>query len=101
MRQVLSAASVTNMGNSTGAAGPGATGNAVPGEFERGWRLLAVTSAVLAAVGVLSLATVLLLKVAGLSPWTGLNWIAMIGLPLAFLGMAAGLLHAIRRRRLL
>jgi hypothetical protein len=99
MSRALSAASVKPMVDSTGATGPGPGSSPVTGGAERGWNIVGGASAVLALAGVLSLALVLLLKVAGVAPWAGLNWIAMIGLPLAFLGMGAGLLHAIHRRR--
>jgi hypothetical protein len=66
---------------------------------DRRWLLFNTAAAVLAVLCVASLAAVLLIKLAGGVPWTGLDWIAMIGLPLAFLLMAIGVLHAISRRR--
>ncbi|MCY0904797.1 hypothetical protein [Arthrobacter sp. H14-L1] len=56
-------------------------------------------AAALAIVCVASLAAVLLIKVAGGQPWVGLDWIAMIGLPLAFILLGTALLRAIARRR--
>ncbi len=66
---------------------------------DRRWSLFNIVAAVLAVLGVASLAAVLLIKLAGGVPWTGLDWIAMIGLPLAFILMGIGVLHAISRRR--
>jgi cation transporter-like permease len=66
---------------------------------ERPWLFFNAAAALLALLCVASLAAVLLIKVAGGVPWTGLDWIAMIGLPLAFILMGVGVLHAISRRR--
>ena len=74
----------------TGAAGP---------NTDRQWLVFNAGTAVLALLCVASLAAVLLIKLAGGVPWTGLDWIAMIGLPLAFVLMGVGVLHAISRRR--
>lgn len=60
---------------------------------------LAVITAALALVCVGSLAAVLLIKLAGGQPWVGLDWIAMLGLPLAFILMCIAVLRAIARRR--
>ncbi len=66
---------------------------------DRHWLLFNAVGAVLAVLCVASLAAVLFIKLAGGVPWTGLDWIAMIGLPLAFILMGIGVLHAISRRR--
>ncbi len=68
-------------------------------ESGRSWQVFNGVAAVLAIVCVASLASVLLVKVAGGTPWIGLDWIAMIGLPLAFILMGIGVLRAIARRR--
>jgi hypothetical protein len=60
---------------------------------------LPLMTAALALVCVGSLAAVLLIKLAGGQPWVGLDWIAMLGLPLAFVLMCIGVLQAISRRR--
>ncbi len=66
---------------------------------DRRWLLFNTVAAVLAVLCVASLASVLFIKLAGGVPWTGLDWVAMIGLPLAFILMGIGVLHAISRRR--
>ncbi len=68
-------------------------------ESGRNRQVFNVLAAALAIVCVASLAAVLLIKVAGGQPWVGLDWIAMIGLPLAFILMGIGVLRAIARRR--
>ncbi|MCZ2402596.1 hypothetical protein IV498_05205 [Paenarthrobacter sp. Z7-10] len=60
---------------------------------------LPLITAVLALICVGSLAAVLLIKLTGGQPWVGLDWIAMLGLPLAFVLMCIGVLQAIARRR--
>lgn len=66
---------------------------------ERGWQLLNLVAVVLAIAAVASLAIVLLGKWAGGNPWVGLNWVAMIGLPSAFIMVGCSVVHAISRRR--
>lgn len=66
---------------------------------DRRWLMFNAAAAVLAILCVASLAAVLLLKAAGAAVWPGLDWIAMLGLPLAFILMGVGVLHAISRRR--
>ncbi|WP_125610085.1 hypothetical protein [Specibacter cremeus] len=66
---------------------------------ERRWLVFNAAAAVLAVAGVVSLALVLLQKWGGGHPWVGFDWIAMIGLPVAFVMMGAGLVRAVRRRR--
>ncbi|HSU71438.1 MAG TPA: hypothetical protein VLI70_08270 [Micrococcaceae bacterium] len=66
---------------------------------ERPWLFFNAGAAVLALLCLASLAAVLVIKVSGGVPWTGLDWIAMIGLPVAFILMGVGVLHAISRRR--
>ncbi|MDJ0354601.1 hypothetical protein [Paenarthrobacter sp. PH39-S1] len=73
-------------------------GRAMP-DSGRSGLVFNVAAAVLAVVCVASLASVLLVKVAGGRPWIALDWIAMIGLPLAFVLMGIGVLRAIARRR--
>ncbi|WP_035748810.1 hypothetical protein [Arthrobacter sp. 35W] len=68
-------------------------------ENARGWAIFTVAATVLAVVSVGSLAAMLLLKWAGAAAWPGLAWIAMIGLPVAFVMMGIGVLRAIARRR--
>lgn len=70
-----------------------------PQESGRNRQVFNALAAALAIVCVAALAAVLLIKVAGGHPWVGLDWIAMIGLPLAFLLLGIALLRAIARRR--
>ncbi|OMH31523.1 hypothetical protein BGP79_11170 [Tersicoccus sp. Bi-70] len=60
---------------------------------------VAVLAAVVALVSVAALLAVLLLTMTGAHPWTGLSWITMIGLPLAFLLGVALMVDAVRSRR--
>lgn len=71
----------------------------VSSSTERGWMVFNVAAVVLAVAGVASLLVVLLTKWAGGEPWVGLNWVAMISLPVAFLMMGGSVLHAVSRRR--
>lgn len=82
----LSAVSVMDMSN-------------VSPSTERRWQLFNLVAVVLAIAAVASLAVVLLSKWAGAEPWVGLNWVAMIGLPVAFVMMGCSVLHAVSRRR--
>ncbi|MBG0739674.1 hypothetical protein IV500_09775 [Paeniglutamicibacter antarcticus] len=68
-------------------------------ESGRSRQVFNALAAALAIVCVASLAAVLLIKVAGGHPWVGLDWIAMIGLPLAFILLGIALLRAVARRR--
>jgi uncharacterized membrane protein len=63
------------------------------------WTLFAAVAITVAIVSVGSLAILLLMKLAGAATWSGLVWIAMIGLPVAFAMMGVSLLRAVARRR--
>ncbi|WP_427016500.1 hypothetical protein ACQCSX_17460 [Pseudarthrobacter sp. P1] len=65
----------------------------------RGWAVFAAAATVLAVVSVGSLAALLLLKLAGADTWSGLVWIPMVGLPVAFVMLGSSVLRAIVRRR--
>lgn len=67
--------------------------------FRRGRHAVAVTAAAVALVSVAALLTLLLTTMAGAHPWTGLTWITMIGLPIAFLLGVVLVVDAIRARR--
>jgi LPXTG-motif cell wall-anchored protein len=60
---------------------------------------MGVAAAALAVLCAADLCGLLIIVWAGGVPWSGLTWIAMIGLPLTFLLLGAALILAIRRRR--
>ncbi|GAB3257323.1 hypothetical protein [Arthrobacter pigmenti] len=57
-----------------------------------------VTAVVLAAASILALVVILAINLAGGTAWPVLTWIPMLGLPIAFIIMAALVVAAIRRR---
>lgn len=61
---------------------------------------MVVTAVGLAALSMLCLAVMLAINLSGGSAWSGLTWIPMIGLPLAFILMLVLVVGAILRRRL-
>lgn len=56
-------------------------------------------AAIMALLCAVDLGCLLVLALVGASPWPGLTWIAMIGLPVTFVLLAVALLLAIRRRQ--
>ena len=70
-----------------------------PRENNRGRAVLAAAATVLAVLSVGSLAALLLLKLAGADTWSGLVWIPMVGLPVAFVLLGISVVRAIARRR--
>lgn len=85
----LSAVSVMHMKN----------GSTAQSKSSQRWLIFNYLAASLAVVAVASLLTMLVLKWLGSSAWVGLNWIAMLGLPLAFLMMGVSVIQAVSRRR--
>ncbi|MEH0110477.1 hypothetical protein V6N00_12260 [Tersicoccus sp. MR15.9] len=61
---------------------------------------VAIVAAVVALVSVASLLAVLLLTMADAHPWTGLSWIAMLGLPAAVVLGVVLMVDAVRSRRI-
>lgn len=53
---------------------------------------------VLAAASILALVVILAINLTGGTAWPALTWIPMLGLPIAFIIMAALVVAAIRRR---
>ncbi|MFC8302767.1 hypothetical protein ACFUCV_03680 [Specibacter sp. NPDC057265] len=64
-----------------------------------GWQIFNYTAMALALTALVALVVVLVSKWAGAAPWPGLNWIAMISLPAAFLMMGASVLRSVAIRR--
>ena len=63
------------------------------------WRLVNFLALLFAALGIGTLAYLVVVRLSGGQTWTGLNWVVMFSLPLAFILLAASILHAVRRRR--
>lgn len=63
------------------------------------WRVLSALAVLLAVAGVASLAFLVAVRLTGGQTWTGLNWIAMIALPVAFVLLIIAMLRAAWRRR--
>ncbi|AJT42645.1 hypothetical protein [Psychromicrobium lacuslunae] len=70
-----------------------------PNSAEPWWRLVNFLALLLAVLGIGTLAYLVLVRLSGGQTWSGLNWLPMTSLPLAFILLAISILHAVRRRR--
>lgn len=60
--------------------------------------MVTVAAVVLAALSIAALAVILAINLSGGTAWPVLSWIPMLGLPIAFVLMAALVIGAVRRR---
>jgi len=73
--------------------------NTTPRSESRGWQVFNVAALIIALGSLASLLAVLLVAWGGHEAWAGYNFIAEIGLPVAFVMMGISIVHMVARRR--